>query len=585
MKKFFGLIFVLLLVLTGCNNRPFHPSDLVKVGIERSEYFSVDKQIKEIEKGDNASFNVSIKGNYTFVSASYENNELSNITDNSFTITFKKISYPVMISLNFEDVEGDKTITYYSGLSSSNPVKVKKTGVHLKENSINGYLYFSRPGYIPLGWNDQSDYSGNLISFGSRIPNDVKKLYLQWEKETDLSLFQFKEVEGGFEISKYLGNDEKVVVPMTYNNHPVVGLGKNSFTGESVKTLVLSKNITYIENRAFSSSQVENLYMCDNVNQTYINSFYPNMIKNIHINAVRRPTFSGTYYDTFPDKVDYLETIKDTPKVILFSGSSTRFGYYSPAMEEILTDYKVINMGVYAYVNIKPQLDVITNFTIDNDIILSSPEFDNHCLIEQFGEDNNFEWEMLAMIESNYDLLRYIDMSKYERFFESFYIFQSFRNNMEEKDYSVSPKHYDDEENYYEQETYNIQGDIIIDRPGHPRDEWIMQPIDEYKLSTTITVERINSLNKVYQSIIDKNLRVFFTFFPKNRNCISSSTTRLDIEEIENYLRENLLAPVISKWEDSILPGTCFYLIDNHLCSSAALERSIRVANELKVVL
>ena len=581
MKKFLGFLFMIFLILTGCDNYTFHHNDKIKVGIETSEDFSTDKQIKEIEKGADVSFDITFKDNLSFVSASYKNNELSNISNNFFTITFKNILYPVMISLSFEEADEDNVVTYYSGLDFSKPIKIKKTGIHLKENSVNGYLYYSRPGYIPLGWNNKSDYSGELISFGSRIPSEVKKLYLQWEKETDISSFQFKEVEGGFAVDKYLGNEEKVVVPMFYNNLPIIGITKSSFVSENIKTLVLSENIKYIENRAFSSSRVENLFMCDNISHTYINSFYPCSIKNIHINAIRKPCFSGTYYDTFPDKVDYLETIKGEQKVILFSGSSTRFGYYSPAMEEILTDYKVINMGVYAYVNIKPQLDVITSFTIDNDIILSSPEFDNHCLIEQFGEDENFEWELLAMMESNYDLLKYIDISDYDRFFESFNIFQSFRDYMEEKDYSISCRHYDDDGNYYEKETYNIQGDIIIDRPGHPRDEWIAQPIDEYKMATTITVDRINSLNKVYQSLIDKKLRVFFTFSPKNRNCITSSTTLEDLEEIENYLRNHLLAPVISKWEDNILPGTCFYLIDNHLSTSSALARSVRVAYEL----
>ena len=152
-----------------------------------------------------------------------------------------------MISLNFSRIDDENTIIYHSGIPSKDPVVVTKNKVHLKENSIIGYLYYSRNGYIPIGWNDKSNYTGNLISFGSRIPYHTNDLYLQWEKETSLSDFKFKEVEGGFEVSQYLGDDEKVLVPMIYNNRPIIGLARHSFASEKVKTLVLSKNIKYIE--------------------------------------------------------------------------------------------------------------------------------------------------------------------------------------------------------------------------------------------------------------------------------------------------------------------------------------------------
>ena len=128
MKKFLGFLFVIFLILTGCDNYSFHHNDKIKVGIETSEDFSTDKQIKEIEKGDNVSFEIMFKDNLSFVSASYKNNELSNISNNFFTITFKNILYPVMISLSFEEVDEDNVITYYSGLDFSKPIKIKKTG-------------------------------------------------------------------------------------------------------------------------------------------------------------------------------------------------------------------------------------------------------------------------------------------------------------------------------------------------------------------------------------------------------------------------------------------------------------------------
>jgi hypothetical protein len=57
-------------------------------------------------------------------------------------------------------------------------------------------------------------------------------------------------------------------------------------------------------------------------------------IKTIHINAAQLPAYSGNYFDTFQDKYDRLQDLKDTKKIVLFSGSSTRFGYDSEKLKK-----------------------------------------------------------------------------------------------------------------------------------------------------------------------------------------------------------------------------------------------------------
>ena len=238
-------------------------------------------------------------------------------------------------------------------------------------------------------------------------------------------------------------------------------------------------------------------------------------------------------------------------------------------------------MGVFAYVNIKPQLDVISHFLNAGDILISSPEFDEACLDDQFAVNNTFDWNLFAFFEGNYSLLEFIDCSEYTNFFASFSIFLKERMDMSKRDYNIDSYHRDDDNNVYQDATYNIQGDFILQRAGNETDTWISQPLADYTVNS-ITSHRIEKLNESYQELLDQGVKVFFTFSPKNRNCLTEASTFEARQAVQNKLREELIIPVISDFEDSILPGTDFYLIDNHLSSEAARSRSQRVIHDLK---
>ena len=68
--------------------------------------------------------------------------------------------------------------------------------------------------------------------------------------------------------------------------------------------------------------------------------------------------------------------MKDKKKIVLFSGSSTRFGYDSEMIDQAFPDYEVVNMGVFAYSPALPQLELIRSCMKEGDVLLDSPEFD-----------------------------------------------------------------------------------------------------------------------------------------------------------------------------------------------------------------
>ena len=54
------------------------------------------------------------------------------------------------------------------------------------------------------------------------------------EKEEDIKNFEYTTIEGGIEITKYLGNSKKVVVPSVIDNKKVISITDTTFSGNIV---------------------------------------------------------------------------------------------------------------------------------------------------------------------------------------------------------------------------------------------------------------------------------------------------------------------------------------------------------------
>lgn len=543
--------------------------------MERGANYFVSSPIQEIYPGQDCTFEVNLLHDAKLVSVSYPDYRIVQNGD-TLSLSLLNVMYPTIVSLDVSEAY----LSYYSVNEAKDDldcVEIPVSHNHRRENSVNGYRYFRRDGYLPLCWNTKQDFSGMDISFGSRIPSDAFSLYLKWVKETAVSDFRYEMADDGIRILKYIGKEADVVIPNRIMDIPVVEIFNDAFLSP-LHCLVLGDNMKRVKRDAVGVN-VDELYLCDSLKMIETGAF--SSVETIHVNAVTAPRFSGTYYDTFPDKMDYLQEKKDKKKIVFFSGSSARYGYDSRIIKDAYPDYEVINMGVFAYVNIKPQLDMIRPYLREGDVIVSSPEFDPNCLDCQFGTTDFFEWNEFAFVEGNYDLLHAVRVRDYPDFFSSFGKFLLNRSNMDKKDYSVTADHFDDDENYYPFLTYDEYGDFILPREGNETDSWIFQPLADYTRES-ITDERVSAINQVYQEFLDEGIHVLFTFSPKNRNCLTQRSTKEKRKEVENYLRENLVVPVISPFEDDILPGTDFYKIDNHLSSKAARERSFRMVGYLK---
>lgn len=306
-------------------------------------------------------------------------------------------------------------------------------------------------------------------------------------------------------------------------------------------------------------------------------------LRTIRINACVPPVYSGSYYDTFPDKYDRLAGLSDDAKIVLFSGSSTRFGYDSAYLDDAFPNYEIVNMGVFAYTNALPQLDLIRKNMKEGDILIHSPEFD--AAKRQFCTTNAFDDKFFNMIESDYDLLAELDYKDYEGVLSAFTTFQKTRKGMEAKSYSVSAADFDEDGLQVSSPSYNEYGDYIVYRPNSTDDAPIYDLPLRYTAGSFPKDSYINPLNAVYDKFASDGIRVFFTYAPRNRAALSDDSDSNALAELDAWLRGSLHAEVISPIEDSLYPGRYLFGTDNHLSTDGVKIRSERLRRDLKEVL
>ncbi|MCC8129437.1 MAG: leucine-rich repeat protein, partial [Clostridiales bacterium] len=384
------------------------------VVLEEGEGYTAESYTAAPLRGEDAVFTLTLADGYTLAGTDYEDAEIDQ-SGRTVILTLRNVCYSTAVTLYLEQ-EGE--IVYYDanggerldGGDASQPVEVVTATTHLRWNTSTGAALFERDGYTLIGWNTRADGSGTAVGLGSRAdPAEELTLYAQWSRWTDESCFTWEEEGDGVIITGYSGTDSVVSIPAELDGLPVRYIGEGAFAETVCDTVILPNTVRTLESGAFRGCTLTTLYLSDNITTLNDYSFQDcDDLRTVHLNAVEDPVYSGTYYDTFTDKFDRLLTLSDCQKIVLFSGSSTRFGYDSAAIDQAFEDYEVVNMGVFAYTNAYPQLLLILDCMGEGDILIHSPEFD--AAQRQFCTTSRMDDTFFKMIESNYDLLGRLDL-------------------------------------------------------------------------------------------------------------------------------------------------------------------------------
>ena len=573
------LALAMLVQLAGCAAAPAAYAVQCRIVLESSPAFTAQTQTAAVTPGQTVTFTLTPADGYTLTGADYPGARLTR-TGTGYTLSLPEVRYSTAVAVTAEKSD---TVLYYRDNLGGDWLEVPVTASHLRVNTaIHGEL-FTNPGHTLTGWNTAPDGSGQAVGLGSRTAPG-RRLYAQWAAQNDAAEFTFTVNNGTATVTGWQGSGERLVLPDTLGGAPVVEIAAGAFTNAACREIILPDTLRRIEPGAFTGCAAETLTLFDNLQTVSDYAFEGcTALRTLHINAATAPVYSGSYYATFADKYDRLLSLSKNRKLVLFSGSSARFGYDSAALDEALPSYAVVNMGVFAYTNALPQLELIRSQLQDGDLLLLSPEFD--AAKRQFCTTNAFDDDFFCMVEGNYDLLASLDLRQYSGVFSAFGSYLQTRAGMAARSYAVSPAELDEDGNPVDTPSYNAYGDYILYRPDANEDTPIYGLPVDYTVDAFPHAYYIDPANAEIARFKADGVRVYLTYSPRNSQAVSEASTPEAIAALDAYFRENLNAAILTPLQDSLLPGRYFYGTDNHLSTNGVALRTAQVITALKEAL
>lgn len=570
------LILAMLVLLAGCAAAPAAPAVQCRIVLESSPAFTAQTQTAAVTPGQTVTFTLTPADGYTLTGADYPGARLTR-TGTGYTLSLPEVRYSTAVAVTAEKSD---TVLYYRDNLGGDWIETPVTASHLRVNTaIQGEL-FNNPGHTLTGWNTAPDGSGQAVGLGSRTAPG-SRLYAQWAAQNDAAEFTFTVNNGTATVTGWQGSGERLVLPDTLGGAPVVEIAAGAFTNAACREIILPDTLRRIEPGAFTGCAVESLALFDNLQTVSDYAFEGcTALRTLHINAATAPVYSGSYYATFADKYDRLLSLSKTRKLVLFSGSSARFGYDSAALDQALPSYAVVNMGVFAYTNALPQLELIRSQLQEGDLLLLSPEFD--AAKRQFCTTNAFDDDFFCMVEENYDLLAPLDLRQYSGVFSALGSYLQTRAGMAARSYAVSPAELDEDGNAVDTPSYNAYGDYILYRPDAGEDTPIYGLPVDYTVDAFPQAYYIDPANAEIARFKADGVRVWLTYSPRNSQAVSEASTPEAIAALDAYFRENLNAAILTPLQDSLLPGRYFYGTDNHLSTNGVALRTAQVITALK---
>lgn len=571
---------LLALLLTACGGRGTSGSGSVRIVLEEGEGFTAEDYTRTVMPGQDAAFTIQCADGYTVDGVQCRGEyTLEPTTGGRLVLTVTSVRYSTVVSLVLS--RSDDMIRYDpNDGSSAEPVELPVSNTHQRWNTASDL--FRRPGWTQTGWNTEPDGTGTAVGLGSRIdPAEDLTLYAQWSPWISPDNFTWTSYADGVSITGYTGDEAVLTVPGELDGLPVRGIASGAFANASCATVILPDSLYTLEDGAFQNAAIQELYLFDNIRTLSDASFDGcEDLTTLHLNAIEKPVFSASYYDTFPDKMDRLRSLRDRQKIVLFGGSSVRFGFDSPALDAAFPDYDIVNLGVFAYTNAKPELDMIRAYMGAGDILIHTPEFDISEF--QFCTTDDIEFRFFNMVESDYDLLTLLDLRDYGAVFTPLEKYLTVKDPMAKKQYSLSASSFDEDGNPTDTPTYNEYGDYVLYRPNASSALPVYGDPVHYTVTAFPKGSYLDPLNRMYQTFLDKGVSVYFAYAPRNAMALSEDSTPEARAELDRYFRENLTVPVLTDIEDSLWSGVYLYGTDNHLTTEGAATRTEQMIAALR---
>lgn len=625
----------LIVCFTSCSSNHFSYGDKKEISVvlisnEHCQVVSHNQRKDEnniniayLASDDSVNYTIKVDKNYYISGVSYEDSKVFFIGNSQYSVALNNVKYSMRVTVYAELIsspagdggepidESDNEITYDANggeyiLSDGLPMNktVYSTIHHPRPNTSIGTDIMYRDGYTQIGWNTKSDLSGEHIGLGSRyldLNNHAFTLYAEWSKHSDKANFEYHVVEEEQKyvvIDKYVGNDTNVSVPEYIDGVIVTTLGDSAFYASQIDTVVLPKSITKVGQLAFTQSKIKELYFFDNLIDISDGCFMgSNTLTTVHINAILPPRY--TKFDrnvTYADKIDHLIVNQGKKKIIILGGSGAYYNVDACVLKRIYPDYEPFNVAVNGWFNNYVQLDVINRFIESGDVLMHVVEscgkfqFLTTNKMGDFDSKSGYDSRFFNALESNYDLISYVDIKNISNFFD---VFSAFNQSKVKR----LPKKYTDYTEFADERgDYSNDPEIRKNNEPHP----VYSPDDqttiikEWSISQEGSVDTtcyntygMNRLCVYYRQFAAKGAHTYFAFACVNKHSLIKEESAEDNlnkyeTEVRGFLSRN--ATVINSIHDALLPVDKFADTDWHLRYENAVDYTLDLANKMGVL-
>lgn len=575
-KILMAVLVLILISLWGCDLEEQTSHTMIQVSLQQTDGCTIQMNSLWVEPGDDAVFLLDMENGYSLASTDYDGSYSAQLKEGMLELTLENIRYPTRVQL--ELTSRYATITYLpNGGSGSETIRTYDLTYHIRPNTSIGTDIYSRDGYTLVGWNTESDGSGQRIGLGSRVSCRGRlTLYAQWEQWTDAADFSYITTEQGtVTITGYTGSAEKVVIPAVIEGKYVTAISAFAFENCGAKHVILPVTMDEIAADAFVDCALEQLTVFDNI-QSISDACFTGCenLQTLYINAIEAPYgYDYRKESVYADKVDILIEAQGQQKLVFYAGCSMWYNLDGlDASRALDGEYQIINMGLNGTVNSPVQMQIMGAFLEEGDVLLHSWELGSKHQLMEVEDMRDTDGILWCGIEYNYDLFALVDLRTVGG------VFDSWCNYLDMKKTQTTYQQYYTDEN----------DQLYLDQYGCVpiyRDSTLENLADPVRLDPNyIDAAGMNRLQAYYDWYQDLGVTVYISYACLNMDEVPVEQQG-NVELMDALVKETVAAMngprVISNLEDYLFTHDDFYDTNYHLRTTAVKENTQRWLRDL----
>lgn len=571
MKKLLVWLLLFALPLCGCSGTG-EPSREILVCVEEGYGFSVEENGLSILPGEDARFSLRTQRGVSVTGADYPGEYQLSRKNGVTTLTLEAVPFPTRIRLT---VSSRYCAIVYdpNGGQGEAAEKTYSLTNHTRPNTAIGTDMFFREGYTLTGWNTMPDGSGLAVGLGSRVsvPEYTLKLYAQWAKWGEAADF---ECVGGT-ITAYRGTQREIVIPEILDGQPVTAIAGGAFGGCQADSVIFPKSLRSVESGAFRECGISEVVLFDNIVSIPNDAFFrcPNL-KTLRINAIEAPYgYLVSKESCYADKLDMLINAQGQKKLVCYGGCSMWYNLDGSQFQRAFgEDYQIINLGLNGTVTSTVQLQILTEFLEEGDILFHTPELSSSQQL--LGNRDMGDWDdrLWCGLENNYDLFALVDLGQVGG------VFGSLSHYLASKEQRTS----------YDQVFVDDDHQTYLDRWGCvPIARVTTQPrlADSVALDPgLLSREALDCLKTCYDRVLSKGAAVYLSYACVNMDAVPEDQ-RGNVERMDDAFRRGIQemdGPIlVSVLSDYLYHNNDFFDTNYHLLGQKAQENTAKWVRDL----